>query len=193
MTTLFEDAFLKSIAVKNACIEQGLGELQNMSKIISESLLSSGKLMLCGNGGSAADAQHLVAELLVRLRPNVNRQPISAITLAQDTSTITACANDYSFDSLFERNLLALGRPGDCLLCLTTSGKSKNIVRVMKVARKMNIKVFGFLGKGGGECLGLCDISFLVPSNNTAAIQEAHMTAGHALMEAIEDSILAGE
>ena len=190
MNSLFKNAFSKSIKVKKACIDQGFSDLFVMADKISKSLLTNGKLLLCGNGGSAADAQHLAAELLVRLRPHINRPPIAAITLAQDTSTITACANDYSFENLFERNLFALGRPGDCLLGISTSGNSKNVIKAMKAARELNISVFGFLGSGGGKCLSLCDNSFLVPSNNTAAIQESHITAGHALMEAIEDIIL---
>lgn len=190
MNNLFKGAFQKSITVKEQCLNQGFEGLCNMAKIMSESLSRSGKLLLCGNGGSAADAQHLAAELLVRLRPHINRQPIPAITLAQDTSTITACANDYSFDELFSRNLMALGQSGDCLLGISTSGKSKNIINSMKVARNMNIRVFGFLGKGGGNCLELCEHYFLVPSDDTAAIQEAHITAGHALMEAIENNFI---
>ena len=187
----FEDAFSTSISVKELCLEQGFESLSMMASAIAESLKSSGKLMLCGNGGSAADAQHLAAELLVRLRPHINRQPIPALSLAQDISTLTACANDYSFDEVFERNLVALGRPGDCLLAITTSGTSENIIRVIKAAKNHQIKAFAFLGKGGGDCLSLADCSFLVPSHNTAAIQEAHITAGHALMEAVEDAVLA--
>lgn len=190
MNTFFESAFKKSISVKNECIKQRFDGLINMAEYITKSLMSSGKLLLCGNGGSAADAQHLAAELLVRLRPHINRQPISAMSLAQDISTITACANDYSFDDLFARNLTALGRSGDCLLGISTSGRSKNIINAMKTARDLDIKVFGFLGKGGGDCLQLCDHSFLVPSSDTAAIQEAHITAGHALMEAIENNFI---
>ena len=134
-----------------------------------------------------ADAQHLAAELLVRLRPHINRQPIPATTLAQDISTITACANDYSFDEVFSRNLMALGK-SHCLLGISTSGKSKNIINAMKVANNLKIRVFGFLGKGGGDCLEFLNI--LVPSDDTAAIQEAHITAGHALMEAIENNFI---
>ena len=146
--------------------------------------------MLCGNGGSAADAQHLAAEMLVRLRPMNNREGVAAITLAQDISTITACGNDFGFDKLYERMVTSLGKKGDCLIGITTSGNSENVVLAMKAARKMGIKVFGFLGSGGGKALELCDEFFLVPSNDTGRIQEAHITAGHALMEHIEDKLL---
>ena len=160
----FERAFLKSIAVKQMCASEGFDSLSNIADRVSFSLLNSGKLMICGNGGSAADAQHLTAELLVRLRPHINRSPIPAITLAQDTSTLTACANDYSFDEIFERNLRALGRPGDCLLTISTSGNSTNILRAMETAKSMDIGAFAFLGKGGGKCKDLADEFFLVPS-----------------------------
>ncbi|MBL18752.1 MAG: phosphoheptose isomerase [Flavobacteriaceae bacterium] len=187
----FERAFFESIEVKQNCIKQGFLSLSNIAHNISNAINASGKLMLCGNGGSAADAQHLAAELLVRLRPHINRSPIPAITLAQDISTLTACANDYSFDDIFERNLTALCRPGDCLLAISTSGKSPNIINVLKAAKNQQVKAFAFLGKGGGSCKELADDYFLVPSDNTAAIQEAHIVAGHALMEAIEDKVIA--
>ena len=186
---IFEQAFDRSIATKQKCIMQGFSNLELMGREISASMRAGGILMLCGNGGSAADAQHLAAELLVRLRPHVNRKPLSAITLAQDTSTITACANDYSFEELFARNLQALAQPGDCLLAISSSGRSENIRRVLEEAKKMNVRAYSFLGGDGGICLDLCDISYLVPSNNTASIQEVHITAGHALMEFIEDSV----
>ncbi len=107
-----------------------------------------------------------------------------------DSSTITACGNDFSYEDLFARNLEALGRSGDILLSITTSGNSKNILRAMKSARNLNIKNFSFLGSGGGEALSLCDEAFLVPSNVTGRIQECHITAGHALMEYIEDGLI---
>jgi len=146
--------------------------------------------MLCGNGGSAADAQHLAAEMLVRLRPMNNREGVAAITLAQDTSTITACGNDFGYEILYERVLRSLGKKGDCLIGITTSGNSKNVILAMKAAKELDIKVFGFLGCGGGKALEYCDEAFLVPSNDTGRIQESHITAGHALMEHIEDNLL---
>jgi D-sedoheptulose 7-phosphate isomerase len=146
--------------------------------------------MLCGNGGSAADAQHLAAEMLVRLRPMNNREGIAAIALAQDTSTITACGNDFGYEKLYERMVTSLGKEGDCLIGITTSGNSENIILAMKAAKKMNVKVFGFLGCKGGDALKYCDEVFVVPSNDTGRIQEAHITAGHALMEYIEDKLL---
>jgi D-sedoheptulose 7-phosphate isomerase len=185
--------FKDSIKVKQSCLDQGLNCIAVMGGIISKSIERGGKILLCGNGGSAADAQHLAAEMLVRLRPMNNREGVAAITLAQDTSTITACGNDFGYEILYERVLRSLGKKGDCLIGITTSGNSKNIILAMKAAKELGIEVFGFLGCGGGEALKYCDEAFIVPSNDTGRIQEAHITAGHALMEYIEDKLLESE
>jgi D-sedoheptulose 7-phosphate isomerase len=182
--------FEESISVKRLCLKQGLDCIATIGDEACKSIQNNGKIMLCGNGGSAADAQHLAAEMLVRLRPMNNREGVAAITLAQDSSTITACGNDFGYDMIYERTLRALGREEDCLIGITTSGNSKNIILAMKAAKELNIKVFGFLGCGGGEALKYCDEAFIVPSDNTGRIQEAHITAGHALMEYIEDKLL---
>ena len=189
-TRKIEELFKNSISVKEDCIEKGFSSIVAMGVEITRSIESNGKIMLCGNGGSAADAQHLAAEMLVRLRPMNNREGIAAIALAQDTSTITACGNDFGYEKLYERMLTSLGKEGDCLIGITTSGNSENIILAMKAAKKMNIKVFGFLGCKGGDALKYCDEVFVVPSNDTGRIQEAHITAGHALMEYIEDKLL---
>ena len=185
-----ESLFMDSITTKQECINQGLKCISRMGDNISECVEQGNKILLCGNGGSAADAQHLAAEMLVRLRPMNNREGVAAITLAQDTSTITACGNDFGYEKLYERMVTSLGKEGDCLIGITTSGNSENIILAMKAAKKMNIKVFGFLGCKGGDALKYCDEVFVVPSNDTGRIQEAHITAGHALMEYIEDKLL---
>ena len=155
------------------------------------SVLSKGsKIMFCGNGGSAADAQHLTAELLIRLRKDVNRKGIPCLSLCQDTSTITACGNDIGFEDIFARVLETLGEEGDVLFALSTSGDSKNIIKAMKSAKNLGIKIIGFLGSNGGKAKHLCDIAFLVPSSNTARIQESHITAGHIVLELLEDKLL---
>jgi len=182
--------FEESIHVKKQCLSQGLSCLAIMGDEICHSIRNNGKIMLCGNGGSAADAQHLAAEMLIRLRPMNNREGVAAIALAQDTSTITACGNDFGYERLYERMVESLGAKGDCLIVITTSGNSENIILAIKAAKKIGIKVFGFLGSGGGRALELCDEVFVVPSNNTGRVQECHITAGHALMEYIEDSLL---
>ena len=126
-------------------------ELNLASSKILNTLIKKKKVFICGNGGSAADAQHLAAEFLVRLRPNVNRRPFPIISLAQDTSTITACANDFSFEKLFSRNLEALYSPGDILITISTSGNSKNIIDVLKFAKKNKIYSISLLGNNGGN------------------------------------------
>ena len=128
---------------------------------IYKTLKKGGKIFLCGNGGSAADAQHLSAEFLVRLRPHVNRKPFPVISLALDTSTITACGNDFGYDVLYERLVSSIGKKGDCLIGITTSGNSNNIIKAMQTAKNMNIKVYGFLGSGGGNALQYCDEALL--------------------------------
>jgi len=186
--------FSESVEVKKIIIESDASEtLSSMGQVIARSLKQGNKLMLCGNGGSAADAQHLAAEMLVRLRPKNNREGIAAIALAQDTSTITACGNDFGYECLYERMVSTLGKKGDVLIGITTSGKSENIIRAMKVAKKMDIIVMGFLGAGGGPANAHCDMSFIVPSDDTGRIQESHITAGHALMENIEDRLIEDE
>jgi len=161
-----------------------------MSIEITSIIEEGGKMMFCGNGGSAADAQHLAAEMLVRLRPENNREGIPALALAQDTSTITACGNDFGFNLLYERMINTIGNSGDCLIGISTSGNSENILLAMKAAKKLNIRVFGFLGCGGGKCVDYCDHAFVVPSDITGRIQEAHITAGHALMENVENRLI---
>mgnify|MGYP001272289884 FL=1 len=183
--------FQESVEVKNKIIKSNLlSVIEVMGDQIVESILKQGKMLLCGNGGSAADAQHLAAEMLIRLRPLNNREGIPALTLAQDSSTITACGNDFGYDCLYERVLQSIGKEGDVLIAITTSGNSENIVKAIDQAKLMGIKVFGFLGAGGGRVLEMCDEVFLVPSDDTGRIQESHITAGHALMEYIEDSLI---
>ena len=183
--------FEQSIVTKQAVLDNGLYKvLISAGDKVAESIENGGKLMICGNGGSAADAQHLAAEFLIRLTSDVNRQGIPAISLVQDSSTLTACINDYGPNDIFKRVLLTLGQKGDVLLAITTSGNSINIIETLKSARKENIHCIGFLGNGGGEALALCDSAFVVPSNITARIQESHITAGHAMLQYIEDKLL---
>tara|TARA_B100000575_G_scaffold290985_1_gene295821 strand:+ start:555 stop:1166 length:612 start_codon:yes stop_codon:yes gene_type:complete len=183
--------FQNSISVKEKIIEnKSYKVLIEAGDIISDSISNGGKLLLCGNGGSAADAQHLAAEFLIRLTSNVNRESIPALSLAQDTSTLTACINDYGSDEVFKRVFSALSAEGDILLVITTSGNSRNIIETLKLARERGIYSLGFLGSNGGEALSYCDSAFIVPSKITARIQESHITAGHALLQYVEDSLL---
>jgi len=163
--------------------------LARMAKTAAVSIQNGGKVMFCGNGGSAADAQHIAAELLVRLRSDRERGTLPALTLTQDSSTLTACANDYGFDYIFERPLRALGKSGDILVGITTSGNSANVLLAMQAAKDNGITVFGFLGGDGGKAAPLCDEAFIVPAQDTGRIQESHITAGHILVELIEDAL----
>jgi len=167
-----------------------LPDIDKAIKTIYKKIKLGGKLMLCGNGGSAADAQHLSAEYLVRLKPNVNRKPIPAISLAQDTSMLTACGNDYDFSDVFSRPFQALAKKNDVLIAITTSGNSANIIKVLKDARSKKITTLGFLGGSGGKCKKLCDIRLIVPSKSTARIQECHIFLGHFIFEQVENLIL---
>ena len=185
--------FLKSIK-ENINLKKKLihlnDKINKSIEIIFDTLKNKNKVFICGNGGSAADAQHLSAEFLVRLRPNVDRKPLPIISLALDTSTITACGNDYNFDKIFSRNLEALATKGDLLICISTSGNSKNILNVLKTAKKLEINSLSFLGKGGGKAKKLSKNNIIVPHNNTARIQEAHIFLGHFILEIVEDLLL---
>jgi D-sedoheptulose 7-phosphate isomerase len=164
--------------------------INNIIKIIMKKLNAGGKLLLCGNGGSAADAQHLAAEFLIRLRPTINRIPIPAMTLSMDTSTLTACGNDYKFEDIFSRPFEALCKKNDLLIVISTSGNSANIIKVLSKAKKKGVKTIGFLGNKGGKAKSLCDFKLIVESTNTAIIQEAHIFLGHYIFEKVEDLIL---
>ena len=165
-------------------------EIIEIVQIIKKKIKKGGKILFCGNGGSAADAQHLAAEFIVRLRPHINRQPLPALTLAQDTSTITACGNDYSFDDIFLRSFQSLAQKNDILFCITTSGNSKNVLKVLAEAKKQKVFSIGLLGKKGGKAKKLCNKKLIISSENTARIQECHIFLGHFILEKVEDLII---
>jgi len=186
-----KETFEDSISVKTDIIDQRIYEvLIEAGEVITKSISSGGKLMICGNGGSAADAQHLVAEFLVRLTSEVDREGIPAISLAQDTSTLTACLNDYGSDEIFKRVFSSLANEGDILLAISTSGNSTNVVETLKLANTKGIYTLGFLGGDGGKALKYCDSAFIVPTKVTGRIQESHITAGHAILQYVEDRLL---
>ncbi len=149
-----------------------------------DALAKGGKILFFGNGGSAADAQHLAAELVVRYR--TERPAMAAIALTTDTSILTACANDYSFDAVFARQVEALARPGDVAIGISTSGKSPNVLRALEAARRLGVVAAGFTGGDGGAMRDLCDPVLVVPSRTVARIQEMHILVGHALCDALE-------
>ena len=182
-----EGLFERSIAIKQQVVQNQAGEIVAIARHLFTAVAAGRKVLFCGNGGSAADAQHLAAELLVRLRPQVNRKPISALSLAADMSSLTACSNDLSYDAYFERMVQALGRKGDVLVGLTTSGTSASIVRALAAAREQQLITVGLLGGAGRPALDYCDTALLVASSETGRVQEAHITIGHAVLELVEE------
>ena len=151
------------------------------------SLRAGGKLMFCGNGGSAADSQHLAAEFTGRFIKD--RPPVAAIALSTDTSALTCIANDYSFEAIFARQVQAIGKPGDCLIAISTSGNSGNVLAAVAAAKALGITCIGLLGRDGGKLKPQCDVSIVVPSQVTARIQEAHILIGHTLCGAVEQQL----
>ena len=161
--------------------------LEQAGALIARAISGGGKLLLCGNGGSAADSQHIAAELIGRFRND--RAPLAAVALSTDTSTLTSVGNDYGFEEVFARQVSGLGRAGDCLLAISTSGNSRNVIRAVETARRTGVHTIGLLGRDGGALRALCDIAIIVPSAATPRIQEAHIFLGHALCELIESSL----
>jgi D-sedoheptulose 7-phosphate isomerase len=181
----------KSAALKRR-IAQELGDaVVGVVAACERSLTADGKLMFCGNGGSAADSQHLATEMLVRLRPNKERKSIAALALTLDPALLTAGGNDYGYDRVFERPLRGLGRKGDVLFGITTSGRSKNVILALEAAREMGIVTVGLLGGDGKPAIDACDHVLLVPDTETARIQECHIALGHAVLELLEDRLIA--
>ena len=154
---------------------------------IADALSSGGKVMFCGNGGSAADSQHLAAEFTGRFVDD--RRPLAALALSTDSSALTCIANDYAFDQVFERQLRALGRAGDVLVAISTSGRSQNVLCAATTARELGVSVVGLLGRDGGTLKPLCDVPLVVPSDTTARIQEAHIFIGHTLCALVERAL----
>ena len=165
-------------------------EIKDIISLFYNTLKNKKKIFICGNGGSASDAEHLSTEFLVRLRPKVNRKAFPIINLGNNLSFITACANDYNFEMIFQRSLEPLVAKGDVLWVLSTSGNSKNIIRVLKYAKNKKIKTVSFLGKSGGLAKKYSDINLIVPSNNTARIQEIHKFVGHFILEHTENKLI---
>lgn len=156
-----------------------------------EALKAGRKVMLAGNGGSAADSQHIAAELVSRL--NYDRPGLAAVALTTDTSALTAIGNDYGYERVFARQLEAIGQKGDVLIALSTSGNSPNILQALEAAKKQGILTVGLTGKTGGKMAGMCDIMLKMPSSHTPNIQECHITFGHIICQIIEDTIFGAE
>ncbi len=164
------------------------GQVEKAANLIEECLRAGNKLLVCGNGGSAADASHFATEFVVRF---MNERPAyPAICLAGDGGLLTAVGNDYGFDEIFARQVAAFGLPGDLLICLTTSGKSRNVERALQEAKARKLKTITFLGRDGGSTIGMADVDLLVHGNLTARIQEAHTLLLHVLCETVEGRLI---
>lgn len=180
---------LASAKVKRDVAAACLGEIVAAAEMMIQTLRTGGKVMLCGNGGSAADSQHIAAEFTNRLSADLPRPPLAALALTTDTSFLTSNANDYGFEHVFERQVQALGRDGDVLIGISTSGTSRNVVRAVQCCRELHIKTVGLLGGNGGEVRPLVDVAIVVPSTSTQHVQEAHITIGHIVSELVEEAL----
>lgn len=190
-TARFAAMMNKSADLKRRIATELADEVIRVVDACETSLRGGGKLMFCGNGGSAGDSMHLATEMLIRLRGGVERPSIAALALTMDPTVMAACGNDYGFDRVFERPLRGLGRKGDVLFGITTSGRSPNVALALQAAREMGIVTVGLLGGVGQPAMDLCDHVLLVPDPETARIQECHIALGHAVMELLEDRIVA--
>jgi D-sedoheptulose 7-phosphate isomerase len=186
MNHLIEKSIRESIAVKQKILDNTgfLEKIQQGAELLTDIFRHDGKALFCGNGGSAADAQHLAAELSGRFY--TDRPPLFAEALHVNSSFVTAVANDYSYEQVYARMVQAAGRPGDVLLAFSTSGNSPNILAAIAQARMQGMQVIGFTGESGGKMANLCDILYNVPSRDTPRIQESHILIGHILCQTVE-------
>lgn len=185
-------AFHRSIETLARTQEQLQESLLQATEMLVSAIRQGGKILACGNGGSAADAQHFVAELVVRLRSGFNRPAIPALALTTDTSILTAGANDYGFENVFARQVEALGREGDVLVVFSTSGNSPNVVEATRLARQKGVRVIGILGGDGGALKKMVDLPLIVDSRETARIQEVHGVLIHILCDLLETELFDG-
>lgn len=189
MNKLIQDSIQESIAVKQTILGDAafLQKIELAAQMLSETFQNGGKVLFCGNGGSAADAQHIAAELSGRFY--LNRPALFAEALHVNTSFVTAVANDYGYDAVYARMIQAAGKPGDVLVAISTSGNSTNILKAMEMAREKGMKTIGLTGESGGKMAAQCDLLLNVPSNTTPRIQEAHILIGHIVCQWVEEAM----
>jgi D-sedoheptulose 7-phosphate isomerase len=187
MRDMIKDILLESIAVKEGILRTQVSQILSIANFMIEALKKNGKVILFGNGGSAADSQHIAAELVGRFKKD--RTALAGIALTVNTSILTSLANDYSFDIVFAKQLEALGSKNDIAVGISTSGKAKNVVNGIKQAKKMGIKTVALTGADGGELAKCADLSLIVNSSVTARVQEAHITIGHIICEIVENAL----
>ena len=181
-----DDSLTESSETKIKIKDSLQNEIINAVEMISAAYKGGNKLLLCGNGGSAADCQHIATELMIRLNHHIQRPALPAIALTTDTSNLTAGRNDIGFENVFARNVEGLGKAGDILLAISTSGNSANIVKAVHAAQSKQLKVIGFLGGNGGMLRELVDLPLIIPSSNVQRIQEGHITIAHIICELVE-------
>jgi len=186
---LIKNHLTRSAEVKQKMIGACMPAIISIVNALTNAFKKGNKLLICGNGGSAADAQHIAAEFVVRLSHNLMRPALPAVSLSTDTSILTAGGNDIGFENVFARQVQALGTGGDLLIAISTSGNSGNILRAVETARKKGMTVIGFLAENGGQAEPLCDYALKIPSSNTQHIQEGHITAGHIICDLVEQTL----
>jgi len=187
MRDRIKDILLESIQVKEDLLRTGIGKIIEITELTISCLKKNGKVILFGNGGSASDSQHIAAEFVGRFKRE--RNALAAIALTTNTSILTALANDYGYETVFAKQIEALGRKNDIAIGISTSGKAKNVASGIREAKKMGLKTVTLTGADGGELVKLADIALIVPSSVTARIQEAHITIGHIICELVEGSL----
>ncbi|HEX9829203.1 MAG TPA: SIS domain-containing protein [Bacteroidota bacterium] len=183
------DSLRESAQTKQRIEQKCIGEIEKAIGLVVTALKNKKKILLCGNGGSAADAQHLATELVIRLSPGIKRPGLPAIALTTDSSTLTAGANDLGYDAVFARSVEALGNEGDILIGISTSGNSESVNRAFQTAKEKKMVSIGFLGKDGGASKGLVDLAIVVPAQDTQRIQEGHITIGHIIFQQAEQEL----
>ena len=194
ITILYRQNFIQqslkeSSETKLKILETCVSDISKAIDLIINALNQKNKILLCGNGGSAADAQHLAAEFVIRLNPKIKRPALPAIALTTDTSILTAGANDFGYDNVFARSVESIGNRGDILIGISTSGQSESINNAFKKAKEKGIITIGFLGKNGGKSRELVDLAIIVPSEDTQRIQEGHITIGHIIFQQVEQEL----
>jgi D-sedoheptulose 7-phosphate isomerase len=183
------DSLKESSEVKLKIYDNCKAEILLAVQSLVSSFKNGKKLLLCGNGGSAADCQHIATEFVIRLSHNLQRPALPALALTTDSSNLTAGGNDIGFENVFARSIEGLGNDGDVLFAISTSGNSKNIIKAVEKAKEKNIFTIGFLGGSGGKLKDIVDLPIIIPSSNTQRIQEGHITVAHIICELVEDSL----
>jgi D-sedoheptulose 7-phosphate isomerase len=183
------DSLNESSETKLKMLKECSQDILSAVKVISDAYRNGKKVLLCGNGGSAADCQHIATELMIRLSHHINRPALPAIALTTDTSNLTAGGNDIGFENIFARNIEGLGNDGDVLIAISTSGNSLNIIKAVEKAGQKGMRVIGFLGGNGGKLKSSVHLPIIIPSTNTQRIQEGHITTAHIICELVEDEL----